>query len=186
MTLLPNQPMTEQVTDSADSEPNQRTERRAGHDGLELIVSPAHDDVIVFAPMGSTVSRGAKRAIDVVVAAGVLLVTLPVTLLVALAIKATSAGPVFFVQSRVGKHESSFDLLKFRTMRTDASDAEHRAYQERLLSGDLEAGTNDGVYKLQDPRVTKVGSVLRRFSICLLYTSPSPRDATLSRMPSSA
>lgn len=155
MTLLPHQTRTE----PASSEPSLR------RDGLELIVSPAPDEIITFAPMGTKASRGAKRAIDVVAAAGVLLITLPITLLVALAIKATSKGPVFFVQSRVGKHETPFDLLKFRTMRTDASDAEHRAYQERLLSGDLEAGTNDGVYKLQDPRVTKVGSVLRRFSI---------------------
>ncbi len=159
MTLLPNQ------------ERELQTERRQPirqRDNLELIKSPdpiVEPEPIAFEPMGSAPARLAKRVIDIVVAVAVLIVTLPVTLLVALAIKATSRGPVFFVQSRVGKNESAFDLLKFRTMRTDASDAEHRAYQERLLAGDVEAGTNDGIYKLQDPRVTKVGSVLRRFSI---------------------
>lgn len=151
--------------------PNNQARANQAFADLELVVDRTapdeqpQDDIIVFAPMGTVVGRAMKRAIDIVAASAVLLVTLPFTLIVAVAIKTTSKGPVFFVQSRVGKAERAFNLFKFRTMRNDASDAEHRAYQERLLSGDLEAGTNDGIYKLVDPRVTKVGSFLRRYSI---------------------
>ncbi len=153
MTALPNDPTVASLERAHQFD-----------DGLELVETPA-DDIVVFTPMGTAAARAGKRAVDIVVASAVLLVSLPFTALVALAIKATSSGPVFFVQSRVGQYEAPFDLFKFRTMRTDASDEEHRAYQERLLSGDIEAGTADGVYKLQDPRVTRVGSFLRRFSI---------------------
>ncbi len=122
-------------------------------------------DPVVSKPMGGPIALRAKRAIDVVAASTVLLVTLPLTLVVMAAIKLTSKGPILFVQSRVGQFEHAFDLYKFRTMRADASDAEHRAYQERLLTGGAEADTSDGIYKLVDPRVTKVGAYLRRYSI---------------------
>ncbi len=115
--------------------------------------------------MRGPIALKAKRFVDIVAASAVIAVTLPITAVVALAIKATSRGPVFFVQSRVGQFEQPFDLLKFRTMRIDADDGEHRAYQERLLAGEAEAGTDDGIYKLDDPRVTRVGSFLRRYSI---------------------
>lgn len=122
-------------------------------------------DPVATEPMHGRFALKAKRVVDVIAASAVIAVTLPITVAVAIAIKATSRGPVFFVQSRVGQFEQPFDLLKFRTMRTDADDGEHRAYQERLLSGEVEAGTDDGIYKLDDPRVTRVGAFLRRYSI---------------------
>ncbi len=148
--------------------PSQRPVReRSALKNLELVIDNTGDDdsLVVFEPMGGRIPLAAKRLVDIVVATTVVLITLPITLAVAVAIKATSKGPIFFVQSRVGQYERPFDLFKFRTMRTDASDTEHRAYQERLLSGDAEAGTTDGIFKLKDPRVTTVGAVLRRFSI---------------------
>ncbi len=99
-----------------------------------------------------------KRSFDVV-AAGVLLVLLsPLFGLVALAIKLTSPGPVFYVAPRVGLGQRPFRCYKFRTMADDA---------DRRQAG-LEARNEaDGaIFKMKDdPRVTRVGSTLRKLSV---------------------
>ena len=100
----------------------------------------------------------AKRACDVVVSAFGLLALLPLFAVVAAAIKATSPGPVIFRQERIGLRGRPFTLLKFRTMCAGAD----------LMLEDLRNRNEaDGpLFKLrQDPRVTKVGAVLRRYSI---------------------
>jgi exopolysaccharide biosynthesis polyprenyl glycosylphosphotransferase len=99
-----------------------------------------------------------KRAIDMVVAAVMLVVAAPLMLLVAMAVRMDSLGPIFFVQRRVGQNKRTFNLVKFRTMH---SDAESRQKEIEYLN---EA---DGpVFKMKnDPRVTRVGRVLRRLSI---------------------
>jgi lipopolysaccharide/colanic/teichoic acid biosynthesis glycosyltransferase len=110
--------------------------------------------------------RPGKRLLDVTIAATILIVTTPVLLAIALAIKLSSRGPVLFRQARVGHHGHDFVMFKFRTMRTGCSADSHRAYVTKMLLGevaDLEAG---GLYKLHgDPRVTGVGHFLRRFSL---------------------
>lgn len=85
-----------------------------------------------------------RRTLDVVVAAVGLLVLLPVLGVVALLVKATSPGPVLFVQERVGRGLAPFRLLKFRTMVADAP-----ARGPAITVG-------------ADPRVTRVGALLRR------------------------
>jgi lipopolysaccharide/colanic/teichoic acid biosynthesis glycosyltransferase len=98
-----------------------------------------------------------KRSLDIAVSAVVLLLCSPVLLVVALVIKLDSAGPVFFLQHRVGWRGVSFRMIKLRSMRTDAELA-------RLALG--EANGNGLVFKLQaDPRVTRVGRWLRRTSL---------------------
>ncbi|MDW8334538.1 MAG: sugar transferase [Bacteroidia bacterium] len=88
--------------------------------------------------------RAAKRAFDLSVAVLALVVGWPVFLVVALAVKLDSRGPVFFRQERVGKGGKIFRIVKFRTMRTDAeADGPRLAF--------------DG-----DPRITKVGKFLRK------------------------
>jgi len=87
----------------------------------------------------------AKRAVDVIVAAIGFVVSFPVMLLVALAIRLTSPGPALYRQQRVGLHGRPFTLHKFRTMRVDA-----------------EAQTGAVWAKEDDPRVTPVGRFLRR------------------------
>jgi exopolysaccharide biosynthesis polyprenyl glycosylphosphotransferase len=89
-------------------------------------------------------ASAAKRAFDVSVASVLLLVTLPVMLLVALAIRLTSRGPVLYFQERTGKDRQPFTMVKFRTMRVDA---------ERT-TGAVLASQND-------PRVTWLGRYLR-------------------------
>jgi len=99
-----------------------------------------------------------KRTFDLGVSALVLVLGLPLWLLIALAIKLDSRGPVFFVDTRIGVGEREFGMLKFRTMVAEAP----------TLQADLEAENEAGgaLFKIRDdPRVTRVGRVLRRFSL---------------------
>ncbi|MFA5339253.1 MAG: sugar transferase [Candidatus Omnitrophota bacterium] len=99
-----------------------------------------------------------KRAFDIVVSGLALIILLPVFLGIALAIKATSSGPVFFKQKRCGLNGRRFIFYKFRTMVSDAEEklAELQKYNE--MGGP--------VFKMQnDPRITAIGRLLRKFSL---------------------
>jgi lipopolysaccharide/colanic/teichoic acid biosynthesis glycosyltransferase len=110
------------------------------------------------------VDRVLKRGLDLVVATVVLTACLPVLLVVALLVRATSRGPVLFRQVRVGLDGRPFGMLKFRTMLAGADETVHREYVEKMLTDGVEP--QNGLYKLgADPRVTRVGAVLRRSSI---------------------
>lgn len=99
-----------------------------------------------------------KRAIDVAGAAAGLIVLSPLLLLVAALVKATSAGPVFFGQLRVGRNGRMFRMLKFRSMVMDAEKV-----QRELLDANEQEGP---VFKIRcDPRITRVGAFIRRYSI---------------------
>lgn len=99
-----------------------------------------------------------KRAIDVALAIGGLLLCLPLFLLVAVAIKLDSHGPVLFRQERVGLNRRRFTAYKFRTMVSDAHSRQDDV--EHLNEAD------GPVFKIKnDPRVTRVGEFLRRTSI---------------------
>jgi exopolysaccharide biosynthesis polyprenyl glycosylphosphotransferase len=111
---------------------------------------------IGFAPVASV--SWLKRALDVGVSAAALIALAPVLAAIAVLIKADSAGGVFYRQQRVGKNGRHFGMLKFRSMGQDADCrlAELRARNE--ASGPL--------FKMrQDPRITCVGSFLRRWSL---------------------
>ena len=91
--------------------------------------------------------RYGKRTLDFLIGMGVLIVLSPVMLLIALAIYAEDPGPVLFRQKRLGLHGEVFTMLKFRSMKVNS---EH---------------TGSGVYSEKgDPRVTKVGRILRATS----------------------
>jgi exopolysaccharide biosynthesis polyprenyl glycosylphosphotransferase len=99
-----------------------------------------------------------KFTFDILVSAIVVLLLSPVLLGIALAVKLTSPGPVLYRQRRVGLRGRPFTMLKFRTMRAGA-DAE----VEQLRA---DHGVTDVMFKLQDdPRVTRVGRWLRRYSL---------------------
>ena len=99
-----------------------------------------------------------KRPLDLALTLPGLAALLPVFLLVALAIKLTSPGPVFFVQTRVGLLGKPFGILKFRSMYQDA---------EARRAAVLSMSDREGLcFKSRnDPRITPVGRFLRRFSI---------------------
>ncbi|MFN3242365.1 MAG: sugar transferase [Planctomycetota bacterium] len=106
----------------------------------------------------TSLSAIAKRAIDIVGATIGLLILLPVFVACALAVKLTSAGPIFYRQTRVGKAGRSFGCLKFRTMKVGA-----HAQQELLRAASQQDGP---AFKIKgDPRITAVGRVLRKFSL---------------------
>lgn len=102
-------------------------------------------------------SRALKRLMDIAVATLLLLLMSPLLVLLALAVKLNSSGPVFFAQERVGRRGRRFRLFKFRTMVTDAE-------QRR---GELLAQSTDPDWlKLDhDPRITRVGRWMRRLSL---------------------
>lgn len=112
-------------------------------------------------PSMSGARRVCKRLVDLVAAVVFLILTLPVTIAVALAIRWDSSGPVIFRQTRVGAKGQTFSMLKFRTM---CVDAEQR--KADLISFQAVDAGNDIMFKMRkDPRVTRVGRILRRFSL---------------------
>jgi exopolysaccharide biosynthesis polyprenyl glycosylphosphotransferase len=117
----------------------------------------------------SGAARVVKRASDIIIASVALAFLSPLWLLVALLIKLDSKGPVFYLQERVGMDGRVFLFCKFRTMRFDADDREHREYQRRFIAGKPEANLGDEqrpAYKLRaDRRITRVGRALRRLSL---------------------
>jgi exopolysaccharide biosynthesis polyprenyl glycosylphosphotransferase len=99
-----------------------------------------------------------KRALDLLVTLIATPVLLPVMGIIALAIKLDSAGPVFFIQDRVGLHKRRFRMLKFRTM----ADGSERLQAELESMNEAEGP----IFKIfNDPRVTRVGRFLRRTSL---------------------
>ena len=99
-----------------------------------------------------------KRLIDIVFASVTLLLFSPIFITIALLIKLTSAGPVFFKQERIGYNRRKFHMIKFRTM-VDGADA-LQAQLEHLNEADGPA------FKIEnDPRITPIGRWLRRTSL---------------------
>jgi lipopolysaccharide/colanic/teichoic acid biosynthesis glycosyltransferase len=106
---------------------------------------------------GRRLEWGCKRAIDIVVSALGLVLLFPLFLLIALAIRLESPGPALFTQERVGYRRKPFKMYKFRSMYLDAED------RLRLLLAQNESSV---MFKMRhDPRVTRVGKLLRRFSL---------------------
>jgi lipopolysaccharide/colanic/teichoic acid biosynthesis glycosyltransferase len=119
----------------------------------------AHIDVLLAprAVLGrASVYRIAKRCMDLGLTAMGLLAIWPLLAFVAITIKLDTRGPVFFVQTRVGKDGRTFGMVKFRSMVVNA---------ESLLAG--LSGDRDGLcFKAKDdPRITRVGRFLRRTSL---------------------
>lgn len=103
--------------------------------------------------------RFAKRAFDIIVSGGLLILLLPLFAIIGMVVKTTSAGPVFYRQERIGRGGAPFQMLKFRSMRQDAD--------ALLLALLKEQGKSDQpLFKVEnDPRVTQVGRFLRRHSL---------------------
>ena len=100
-----------------------------------------------------------KRAVDFSGAVLGLVVLSPVFLLVALGVRATSRGPVFFRQRRVGLGGDVFEILKFRTMVADAE-------QQQAMLAAANVYSADPLFKMRsDPRMTPIGMFLRRSSL---------------------
>jgi lipopolysaccharide/colanic/teichoic acid biosynthesis glycosyltransferase len=115
------------------------------------------------------VSRVLKRVLDVVGSVIGLVLFSPLFLAIAVAIKSSSPGPVFFRQRRIGQHGVPFTFLKFRSMHASNDPQPHRDFVTGFIAGHTpaSAGNANGrvVYKItRDPRVTRVGRLLRKTS----------------------
>jgi exopolysaccharide biosynthesis polyprenyl glycosylphosphotransferase len=143
--------------------------------GIDLLVSPGVVDVAVprlkmrpvaglplihvEKPQYHGAKRFEKRLFDLVFSSMVLLCGLPVLLAVGLAVKLTSRGPVFYRQERIGLDGKPFQMIKFRTMVQGAD----KMVDQLASLNESEGGV---LFKIKDdPRVTPVGKVLRKFSI---------------------
>ncbi|MEX2179204.1 MAG: sugar transferase [Gemmatimonadaceae bacterium] len=117
------------------------------------------------APPGPTrprrLSNFLKRAIDVAGAAALLVLLAPAFLLIAVAIRADSPGPAFFVHRRLGRGGRHFGCLKFRTM---VRDAESRVFRDAALRQQY-VRSHFKIAAELDPRITRVGRFLRRSSL---------------------
>lgn len=121
--LIPNKPYTEDLM------------------GLPLIN-------IRYVPLSNTLNAFAKRIVDIVGSFCGIVVLSPLLIVIACIVKATSKGPVIFKQERVGLHNKTFHMYKFRTMRMQEPGEEKKGWTTK-----------------DDPRVTKVGKFLRKTSI---------------------
>ncbi len=116
--------------------------------------------------VGKHLSLAVKKCIDLLGSAIGLLMFSPIFLILAIAIKATSPGPVFFRQDRVGYNGKIFSFLKFRSMKANNDSSEHKAYITKYISDQQNAAVEPGVFKLtNDSRITPIGSFIRKTSL---------------------
>lgn len=108
--------------------------------------SGAYSSFYLIQKKGVVMGLQAKRIFDLVGSALLLLCLFPILLLIAIMIRTTSAGPIFFVQERVGQHGKRFRMFKFRTMGVGADTVSTPMHES-------------------DPIITPVGRFLRRFSL---------------------
>jgi len=116
------------------------------------------------------VSRVMKRGMDVLGSALALIFLSPCFLAIAVAIRLSSPGPIFFRQQRLGRHGVPFTFLKFRSMHAHSDSQPHREFVKRYIEGSVNSAVSGSrahlPYKItDDPRVTRVGRFLRRTSL---------------------
>lgn len=142
---------------------------------IDLLVSPGVVDIAgprlqmrpvaglplihVEKPQYNGAKRFQKRFFDLVFSSTVLLMGLPILLAVAIAVKLTSRGPVFYRQERIGLDGKPFEMIKFRTM-VDGAD---KMVDKLAALNECDGGV---LFKIrEDPRITSVGRFLRKYSI---------------------
>jgi lipopolysaccharide/colanic/teichoic acid biosynthesis glycosyltransferase len=104
-----------------------------------------------------------KRVIDIAGSLSALILLSPLFVLLALLVKCTSPGPVFFKQKRLGLMGRQFDFLKFRSMHAGNDPEIHKKYIASLIQNKQ---SGSGVFKIQnDPRITRLGRFLRKSSL---------------------
>ena len=134
-------------------------------DGAKLFTASEESLIVEKSLLANSDKRGisgiygsVKRISDIVIAFCGLIVLLPVFLVTALAIMIEDRGPVFYAQKRIGKYEKEFKIYKFRSMYKHAEEIHEELRKEY--------GCEDVSFKLKnDPRITKVGKVIRKFNI---------------------
>jgi undecaprenyl-phosphate galactose phosphotransferase len=108
-----------------------------------------------------------KQSFDILITVPLFIFQLPLFILISLAIKLDSPGPVFYKATAVGKNGRIFSMFKFRSMGTDTDSGIHKQYVTKLIKGEIgKEADNDKPLKItNDPRITRVGSLLRKLSL---------------------
>jgi exopolysaccharide biosynthesis polyprenyl glycosylphosphotransferase len=138
-------------------------------DGDKTNGSPLIDETIYpdlrEPDLATRFSRLAKRALDVVVSLIAIILFSPLFILISVAVKLTSRGPILFRQERVGQYGRRFSFLKFRSMKCGSDSHIHQEYVKQFISGTI-AKEQGVTYKItQDPRLTRIGGLLRKSSL---------------------
>lgn len=125
---------------------------------LEMGSMHGFSTVHIRSGLHSRTSLAVKRIFDLVIATVALIALAPVMVMAALAVKAGSSGPVFYKQRRLGRSGQQFEMIKFRSMVVNA---------DQLLVDLIDENEADGpLFKMKnDPRITRVGGIMRRTSI---------------------
>jgi lipopolysaccharide/colanic/teichoic acid biosynthesis glycosyltransferase len=127
-------------------------------------------DQELFSKYIPAIRKVAKRIIDIAGACTAILLLHPVMLVIAIAVKLTSPGPVLFKQRRIGYKRNPFTFYKFRSMKASSEENVHQEYVRKYINGEIEQ-TNMGTeksphFKLKDDsRITPLGRFLRKTSL---------------------
>jgi lipopolysaccharide/colanic/teichoic acid biosynthesis glycosyltransferase len=140
-------------------------------DGLALPLAPDHLSLVPMPAPDVEYShplrphqRAFKRALDILLAGTLLLLTIPLLVVAALAVKLESRGPALFCHPRLGFGGRPFKCYKLRTMRAGADDEAHRQHVAAMIRG--QAKPENGLFKLaSNPRITPLGRIIRKLSI---------------------
>jgi len=107
----------------------------------------------------NTYTQNIKRVVDIIGASVGIILSSPIMLITAIAIKIDSPGPVLFKQPRIGQNGRVFNIYKFRSMYTDAEERKKELMEKNEIDGNV-------MFKMKDdPRITKVGKIIRKLSI---------------------
>jgi len=116
-------------------------------------------------PTNLTDRRLGKRLLDLAIAVSALVASVPILLLAIVLMQLADPGTVLFRQTRIGRGERPFTMLKLRTMREGNDDSAFREFNTQELRGRPNQ-TGDGIFKLEnDPRLLPIGRFFRRLSI---------------------
>lgn len=109
-----------------------------------------------------------KRGIDVVGSLAGIILFSPILFIIAVLVKSTSKGPVFFTQLRVGQGGKTFMFYKFRSMHVNNDESIHKEFTKNFIRGsDINCNNNrNKLFKIKnDPRITKIGALIRKTSL---------------------
>lgn len=125
-----------------------------------LIESPG---VTLYKPYYQTI----KRIIEVILCVMLAPLLVPVGIIVVIAIRLDSPGPIFFMQERAGKGGRLFKIIKFRTMHHNIDDSFHRTFMKEYITGQIKAteGKQATFKPFNTDQVTRVGRILRKTSL---------------------
>jgi lipopolysaccharide/colanic/teichoic acid biosynthesis glycosyltransferase len=118
-------------------------------------------DVKLYKP----VYRKVKRSLEIALCLILLPLIAPLFLIIAIAIRLDSPGPVFFIQERVGKGGRRFKMIKFRTMQHNLDTSAHQTFMRAFVRGQVSAENNTVFKPFKKNQVTAIGRILRKTSL---------------------